>query len=55
MLACRGRAACGQYLSAQAPELLEELDFFWTHQVENWTNRLDVADQIDFLREQVLD
>jgi HEAT repeat protein len=55
MLACRGRAACGRYLSDQAHELLKELDFFWTHQVENWTNRLDVADQIDFLREQVLD
>ena len=54
MLACRGRAACSQYLSDQSPKLLEELDFFWTHQVENWTNRLDVADQIDFLREQVL-
>jgi len=54
MLACRGRAACSQYLSDQSPELLGGLDFFWTHQVENWTNRLDVADQIDFLREQVL-
>lgn len=55
MLACRGREACGQYLSVQSPELLTELDFFWTHQVENWTNRLDVADQIDFLLGQVLD
>jgi hypothetical protein len=55
LLACRGRAACGEYLSDQAPELLTELDFFWTHQVENWTNRLDAADQIEFLREQVLD
>jgi hypothetical protein len=54
MLACLGRATCSQYLNAHAPELLKELDFFWTHQVENWTNRLDVADQIDFLREQVL-
>jgi hypothetical protein len=55
MLACHGRAACGDFLTEHSPELLEELDFFWTHQVENWTNRLDVADQIDFLREQVLD
>ncbi|NUQ60974.1 MAG: HEAT repeat domain-containing protein [Pirellulales bacterium] len=55
MLACRGRTVCGQYVSDHAPELLNELDFFWTHQVENWTNRLDVADQIDFLREQVLE
>jgi hypothetical protein len=53
MLACRGRAACSQYLKDQSPELLGELDFFWTHQAENWTNRLDVADQIDFLRGQV--
>jgi len=53
MLACRGRAECGEYVADRAPELLRELDFFWTHQVENWTNRLDVADQIDFLREQV--
>ena len=54
LLACRGRAGCGQYLTGRSPELLEELDFFWTHQIENWTNRLDVANQIDFLREQVL-
>jgi hypothetical protein len=54
MLACRGRAACGPYVRDSSPELLGELDFYWTHQVENWTNRLDVADQIDFLREQVL-
>ena len=42
-------------LCAHASELLNELDFFWTHQVENWTNRVDVADQIDFLRGQVPD
>ena len=55
MLACLGRAGCGAHLASDAPELLEQLDFFWTHQVENWTNRLDVADQIDFLRAQMLD
>jgi HEAT repeat protein len=55
VLACRGRAACGQYLITHSPDLLRELEFFWTHQVENWTNRLDAADQIEFLREQVLD
>jgi hypothetical protein len=55
LLACHGRAACTQCCGDQSPELLKELDFFWTHQVENWTNRLDVADQIDFLRGQVLD
>lgn len=55
LLACRGREAFAQRVGAEAPELVEELDFFWTHQVENWTNRLDVADQIDFLQAQVLD
>jgi hypothetical protein len=53
LLGCHGRAACAGYVQREAPELLQELDFFWTHQVENWTNRLDVADEIDFLRSQV--
>ena len=35
-----------------APNLQQELDFFWTHHASNWTNRLDVADQIDFLEQQ---
>ena len=53
LLACHGRTASGGYLQSKAPDLLEELDFFWTHQVENWTKRLDVADELDFLRKQV--
>ena len=55
LLACRGRAVCGEHVRAEAPELLRELEFFWTHQVENWTNRLDVTDQIVFLRDQMLE
>ena len=53
LLACHGRTACSEHVQNEAPELLEELDCFWTHHVENWTNRLDVADEIDFLRSQV--
>jgi hypothetical protein len=54
LLACHGRAACDSFVRSAAPSLLEELDFFWTHQVENWTNRLDVAGEINFLCGQVL-
>jgi len=54
LMGCQGRAACAELLQAKAPELLQELGFFWTHHVENWTNRLDVADHIGFLREQML-
>lgn len=52
LLAAKGRDACETYLRGAAPDLLSQLDFFWMHQVENWTNRLDVADQIDFLAQQ---
>jgi hypothetical protein len=52
LLAANGRDACESHLRANAPDLLSQLDFFWVHQVENWTNRLDVADQIDFLAQQ---
>jgi len=52
LLASEGRAKCADYLRQSAPELLSQLEFFWTHQTENWTNRLDVADQIDFLAQQ---
>jgi hypothetical protein len=55
LLASHGRTACSNHIRKGAPELLKELDFFWTHQAENWTNRLDVADQIDFLRSQLTD
>lgn len=52
LLASAGRAKSADYLRQSAPELLSQLEFFWTHQTENWTNRLDVADQIDFLAQQ---
>jgi hypothetical protein len=54
LLAATGREACGNYVKIHAPELLPELEFFWTHHVENWTNRLDVADQLDFLKMQMV-
>lgn len=52
LLAAKGRESCESYLRANAPDLASQLEFFWLHQVENWTNRLDVADQIDFLAQQ---
>ncbi|HVA46189.1 MAG TPA: hypothetical protein VNH11_07435 [Pirellulales bacterium] len=52
LLASEGRAKCADYLRQSAPELLSQFEFFWTHQTENWTNRLDAADQIDFLAQQ---
>lgn len=52
LLAAKGRESCENYLRDHAPGLLGELGFFWTHQVANWTNRLDVADQIDFIAQQ---
>jgi HEAT repeat protein len=48
LLAMLGRARCERHLREHAPEILEELEFFWIRHSENWTNRLDVADQIDF-------
>jgi hypothetical protein len=51
-LAAKGRKPCESYLRSNAPDLASQLEFFWQHQVENWTNRLDVADQIDFLAQQ---
>jgi hypothetical protein len=53
-LASIGRGKCQPYLAANSPDLLEEVEFFWQFHDENWTNRLDVADQIDFLRAQNL-
>ena len=53
-LASIGRERCADHLRHSAPELLSQLEFYWTHQAENWTNRLDVADQIDFLGQQNL-
>lgn len=52
LLASLGRKLCEPYISSQAPALLNELGFFWAFHKENWTNRLDVADQIDFLMDQ---
>jgi hypothetical protein len=54
LLASLGRQRCAEYVGTHAPELLPELVFFWTHHVDNWTNRLDVADQIDFLLAQTV-
>jgi len=53
LLAAKGREACFGIVQQSAPDLLSELEFFWTFHAENWTNRLDVADQIDFLHKQV--
>jgi hypothetical protein len=55
LLASRGRERCGRVIRAEAPELIEQLEFFCNYHTDNWTNRLDVADQIDFLLEQILD
>jgi hypothetical protein len=55
LLGMLGRARCEGYLRIHAPEVLDELSFFWTRHGENWTNRLDVADQIDFQLAQLLD
>lgn len=55
LLACAGREKAGPHIRESAPDLIDELEFFWTLHVDNWTNRLDVADQIDFLLAQILD
>lgn len=55
LMATLGRERCTAYLTAHAPDLLEELEFFWQYHNENWTNRLDIADETDFLLGQVLD
>jgi hypothetical protein len=55
LLAMLGRARCEGYLATDAPEIMQELEFFWARHVENWTNRLDVADQIDFQLAQILE
>ncbi|HQU45416.1 MAG TPA: hypothetical protein PK867_21550, partial [Pirellulales bacterium] len=34
LLASEGRARCAEYLRQSAPELLSQLEFFWTHQRE---------------------
>lgn len=52
LLAASGRSRCEPIVRSSAPELLNELEFYWTHQAANWTNRLDVADQINYLEQQ---
>jgi hypothetical protein len=52
LLAAAGRKRCESVIRSTAPDLMTELEFYWTHQADNWTNRLDVADQIDYLEEQ---
>ena len=48
LLASLGRDRCRNL----PPTVASELEFFWSRHVENWTNRLDVADQLDFLTQQ---
>jgi hypothetical protein len=52
-IAAAGRDVCEPYVANNAPALLHELAFFWEYHAENWTNRLDVADRIDFLEKQL--
>lgn len=52
LLAATGRKRCSPFVRLLPPDALAELEFFWLHQVDNWTNRLDVADQIDYLARQ---
>jgi hypothetical protein len=54
LLARLGRERVAPHL-AGSTAVLSELDLFWKRHEENWTNRLDVADQIDFLLRQILD
>jgi hypothetical protein len=55
LLASAGRERSEKYLKQHEPEFLPELEFFWRFQTENWTSRVDVSDQLQFLAEQVLD
>lgn len=54
LLASLGKQKSEAYVRDHAAHLLSELDFFWKYHEENWTNRLDVADQLDFLGAQYL-
>jgi hypothetical protein len=54
LLATIGREKSQAYVKKHVPQLLKELDFFWKYHEQNWTNRLDVADQLDFLQAQYL-
>lgn len=54
LLARLGRERVAPHLAGNVA-VLSELGLFWKRHEENWTNRLDVADQIDFLLRQILD
>lgn len=49
LLALFGRQTSASHVAKHAPQLLEQLEFFWRHHGENWTNRLDIADRLEFL------
>jgi len=55
LLASLGKQKSEAYVRENAEHLLSELDFFWKYHEENWTNRLDIADQLDFLGTQYLE
>ncbi|MDQ3330607.1 MAG: HEAT repeat domain-containing protein [Planctomycetota bacterium] len=55
LLASAGRTRSEAYLRQSEPKLLHELEFFWRFQTENWTSRVDVSDQLQFLADQILD
>ncbi|MBN1492268.1 MAG: HEAT repeat domain-containing protein [Phycisphaerae bacterium] len=55
LLAMLGRDRCEPHLRQYASDLIGQLDFFWTKHVQNWTNRFEVADQIDYQLAQAVD
>ena len=55
LIASKGRAACETYLREHVPQIVDEVAFFWDYHRGNWTARLDVADQTEFLLAQVLE
>ncbi len=54
LLASLGKTKAKDYVQANAAHLLPELDFFWKYHEDNWTNRLEIANQVDFLSAQHL-
>ncbi|MEX2174998.1 MAG: HEAT repeat domain-containing protein [Pirellulaceae bacterium] len=48
-----GRECCEATIKQKAANLLPQLDFYWKHHKDNWTNRVDVLDRIDFLKAQL--
>jgi HEAT repeat protein len=53
LAAAAGHARCRPFAGKLPAEIRGTLEFFWKHHAENWTNRLDVVDQIDFLQQQL--